>query len=152
VKTLQFIQPIIILNNIIIKNGLKEIELLVTECIHPIIQLIRLRMLMVGFGQPIFQRSDLDQVVLIIFIIFQQVITLNHPMVLMFLKEKVSIHILIIWSSVCQDNFMMVLLILMMVLLHQLLKWLLMLQTSLHICKEELVIGDQINLLEYICS
>jgi len=61
VKALQFIQPIIILNNIIIKNGTKEIVWLMTESMHLITLKIKQKMLMDKFGLPISQNSEWDQ-------------------------------------------------------------------------------------------
>jgi len=70
-----------------------EIELLMIEFMLLIIHKIKPKMPMVEFGQLIFLKLDLDQVVSIMYTIFQLDITSNHPMVLIFQKEKHLIHI-----------------------------------------------------------
>lgn len=148
-KVSQFIQLIITLNNTTIKNGMKEIELLVIVFGQFTFLKIKLKMPTVEFGQLISVKSEWDQVVSPIFIILWLVITTRLHSVPMYQKENISILILITWLLECQDNFMMVWSILMMVPQPQPHKWPMMLQISSLSCKEELVIEDLIRELEH---
>jgi len=66
---LLFIQRINTLNNIIIKNGMKEIDIFMIIFMHHIFHKIKLRMLTVEYGQLISSKLDSDQEELTIFII-----------------------------------------------------------------------------------
>jgi len=66
---LLFIQHINTLNNIIIKNGMKEIDIFMIIFMHHIFHKIKLRMLTVEYGQLISSKLDSDQEELTIFII-----------------------------------------------------------------------------------
>jgi len=66
---LLFIQRINTLNNIIIKNGMKEIDIFMIIFMHHIFHKIKLRMLTVEYGQLISSKLDSGQEELIIFII-----------------------------------------------------------------------------------
>jgi hypothetical protein len=66
---LLFIQRINTLNNIIIKNGMKEIDIFMIIFMHHIFHKIKQRMLTVEYGQLISSKLDSDQEELTIFII-----------------------------------------------------------------------------------
>jgi len=66
---LLFIQHINTLNNIIIKNGMKEIDIFMIIFMHHIFHKIKQRMLTVEYGQLISSKLDSDQEELTIFII-----------------------------------------------------------------------------------
>jgi len=78
-------------------------------------------------------------------------IIINLPMVWIFQKVNLSTHISITWLLECQDNFMMVWLIMMMEHQHQLHKWHMMSATSLLICKDVLALKSQISKLDITC-
>lgn len=150
-KVSLFTQLINTSNNIIIKNGMKEIELSLITSIHHISHKIKQKMQMEEFGQPISLKLEWDQVVLTISITSQLDITTRLHLVLMFQRENISTHTLTTWLLVWLNNLTMVLLTSMMVLQLQPHKWHLMSPISSIICREELVTRDQIKWPECIC-
>jgi len=128
---------------------MKEIELYLIVFGQFTFLKIRLKMPTVEFGQLIFPKSEWDQVVSATFIILWLDIISRLHLELMFQKESILILTLITWLLVCQDNSMMVLLTTMMELQLQHHKWLMMLQISSSLCREELDTEDLIKQWEH---
>ena len=136
-KTLRFILPINTSNNIIIKNGIKEIDIFMIIFTQLISLKIKPKMLTAEFGPLTLLKSEWDQEESTIFTISWQAITLSLHMEWTYQKGKVSTPILITWLSVCQGNFKMECSISKTVHPLRPLKWLMTLRTLSVSFKEE---------------